>query len=1599
MVEYNQDARAMERELRALRERLVDDNKRNRLIHINRNATRANCINVVREESEHIFRILRVEGRKMQFKATSDDNDEGENGENLFLFTDFFGKDEEAVSTDRYLETNLGPDGLARRILRVAQAARTAEGEMGINILYLAMGFLQWKESPSSDIVLESPLILLPVNLKRSSKGAKFNVSCRDDDITTNLLLAKRMSKDFGIDLPDIDDREEWTPSSYFAAVQDAISNHPDWTIDEDGMQLGFFSFAKHLMYRDLDPANWEQGSFAENPILGGLIGSRHFDHEGCGMFSENTNIDSLLDPADIVQVISADTSQTKVIEEVRAGANLVVHGPPGTGKSQTIANIIAAAVHDGKRVLFVAEKMAALSVVHSRLEKADLGPICLELHSHKANKKSVLQEIEKSLNTDAPTVEEESAFNLLKVRNHLNEICNMLHKPLDGTDETPYDALTEIIGFTGKEEISFLIGQDDLDRIDRDQREGVFNVIRRYADMVSKVGDADSHPFRHVRNFDLQPTDMKRLDYLINRAMSGIDILDDQTRRIAAEVGQPMPECIADASILVRVMDALAEAPSEIAEFANPLIRYAGTARLEEALKTGSRWADAMKEAGRYLPDSSWKAVAERGCLDQMTKTATSAIGTLEDRAHRLATEMSRPVPENIANANRLANAADMLNGAPDGITKYAKSLMPYAGTDQLRNALDAGIQWAEAKKEADNNGQFSSLAWSADADTETLYQELVRGRDSWWFRTFGGFRKALRELSVLLLNPPPQDRNAVCNLAKQLMVLRGLQSEFTDVEDWLEGILGPHWHGLNTPLADVLEMSSWLGNLKERGEFTADEIVRLLVDVKNPAKDSEDLSAKSANCRAAVQEIIEHTSLDLQDVFGCGIDNIPFDTLRKAFGAVHRALGSMCEFADDEVWLQGILGTHWRGPDTPFTTIRDVSTWIGNLKKCGEFTSDEIVSLLDTVKDPNQESENIASESANCHNALREIIKQVDFDVQGAFGCEIDEVPLTAVKAALVGMVGNQGAYDDWKDLAHARKDFADSAASPIMKILDLGSYTVEEAVNGFKFACAEARWKAALNSRPEIRTLERVDRHALVRQFRNLEGARIESTRAKILSDHIGQMPTERSGGMAIILGEIGRKRGHRPIRRLISDAGETVQRIKPVMLMSPISVAQFLKPGAVQFDLLVIDEASQVKPEDALGAVARAKQIVVVGDQKQLPPTAFFDRLMDETEEDEEEDEPPAAAAAAEMESVLNLCTSRGMRNAILRWHYRSRDPSLIQVSNVEFYNGELILPPSPLEKDDDYGMKFTRVEGVYARGKGPGRQGTNRIEAEAVADCLVDHARKWPDLSVGVVAFSRNQADMLTEVLELRRRDDLVLDAFLREGKSEDVFVKNIENVQGDERDVILISVGYGPSEAGSRLNSSNFGPVNKEGGERRLNVLFTRSRVRCEIFSSFDPGDIKVETARRDGLRVFKRFLKFAQEGIIDESRPTGLDFDSDFERDIASVIRGLGYDLDPQVGIAGFRIDIGVKNPDQQDQYIIAVECDGARYHSALSARERDRHRQDVLEGMGWKFHRIWSTDWYYHREREIGKLKDALEHARTHSRDGIRVPGANDL
>jgi very-short-patch-repair endonuclease len=531
----------------------------------------------------------------------------------------------------------------------------------------------------------------------------------------------------------------------------------------------------------------------------------------------------------------------------------------------------------------------------------------------------------------------------------------------------------------------------------------------------------------------------------------------------------------------------------------------------------------------------------------------------------------------------------------------------------------------------------------------------------------------------------------------------------------------------------------------------------------------------------------------------------------------------------------------------------------------------------------------------------------------------------------------------------------------------------------LGAFEMAYYEALLRWMVSEDPELARFDGNGHGGVVHEFRESDKKRIELARLEVAAAHFQRMPSRdgAAGPLGILKGEMARKIGHMPIRRLMRRAGPVIQAIKPVFMMSPLSVAQFLEPGVLAFDLLVIDEASQVQPVDALGAIARCHRMVVVGDDRQLPPTAFFSKLTGGASDQDETDED--AAQVADIESILGLCTAKGLPSRMLRWHYRSRHQSLIAVSNSQFYENKLFIVPSPFTGEPGMGLRFNPVSnGVFDRGN----TATNPVEARVVAEAVMRHAKQHPDQSLGVATFSVSQRRVLLDELERLRRLNPEAEEFFTRPSAEPFFVKNLENIQGDERDVIFISVGYGKDKTG--YMAMQFGPLSSEGGERRLNVLISRAKRRCEVFASITDEDIDLERGRGKGVAALKLFLNFARTGRISIGQPSQREVDSVFEEQVAAALIGEGYDVRPQVGLAGFFIDLAVADAKYPGRYVLGIECDGAAYHSSRSARDRDRLRQAVLEDHGWTIHRIWSTDWFQRPQEQLRRTVAAIEAAK---------------
>jgi hypothetical protein len=599
----------------------------------------------------------------------------------------------------------------------------------------------------------------------------------------------------------------------------------------------------------------------------------------------------------------------------------------------------------------------------------------------------------------------------------------------------------------------------------------------------------------------------------------------------------------------------------------------------------------------------------------------------------------------------------------------------------------------------------------------------------------------------------------------------------------------------------------------------------------------------------------------------------------------------------------------------------------------------------------------------------AWEELCATTGLDVAAAFGT--DDPAFADVATRLGDWAAAPEALPAW--LGWQRAASADAALAPIAERLADGRLAPEQAAPAFDYALDEALMKAAMRARPELATFDGAAFDRLVADFAEADRARVELTRRECAATHAAALARVRAGlpGYEVLKGEFEKKRGHLPVRELLNRAGPAIQAAKPIFMMSPLSVAQFLTPPhglrpALSFDLLVIDEASQIEPVDALGAIARCRQVVVVGDERQMPPTRFFQRMTSEDEGEEEFAEGPVAAR--EVESILGLANARGVPNVMLRWHYRSRHESLIATSNAEFYENRLMVLPSPKARSERLGLRLVRVDGQWQEGAG-----VNETEAKAVAEAVMKHAKEIPGDTLGVAAFSIRQRDAILDAIEALRRADPSTEAFFGAHPDEPFFVKNLENVQGDERDAILISVGYARGADGKL--AMRFGPLSADGGERRLNVLITRAKKRCVVFSGLTADDIDTNRAAGRGVAALKTFLRYAAAGEM--RAVAGQEATAPLAGVVAAEMRAAGKEPVARVGIAGLFLDVAAR---EGTDFVLGVEVDAGDWTSVRAARDRERGRPGALGMMGWKLHRAWSLAWLQRPEAERARLRAAL-------------------
>lgn len=1222
-------------------------------------------------------------------------------------------------------------------VKNIAKKTATIIEETGVNVAYLAFGFIHWKEK-GFDREFAAPILLAPVEFRNESAIEPWYIRMTENDIIVNPTFSFKLEHELGIVLPRYEDEGL---SVYLEKVEQMVSKL-GWRVSGE-CKLGTFSFLKLNMYQDLMK---NQKRVLENSNVRILLGE-----DPSAIMALEDEAARLENPLmELHNVVNADSSQLEAIQMAKQGKSFVLQGPPGTGKSQTITNIIAECLSDGKKVLFVSEKLAALNVVYNKLKKAGLEEFCLELHSYKANKKDFINNLCHTLRTPKQSVSskaEEELLQKLEAQMQLDTYEEALHKKREPIDLSLYQ-------------------------------------------MYGAYADCKSAPNADIT---LDEIETKGKRFLIN----------------AKELLGNYKEFI-------------------------PFTGY--------DYRT-SHWYGYRKQ------NTSARAVAEMKEHMQLTAEGAQKLKYTADR---------------------IADDYEVQIETMDEIARWC----------------------AFFKKAADSH--FLNASWMG----EISFGKLCEDKDM------------LMQKSQELLGSLAQ-----------------IEAEYD---------------------ADILKVDA-ASNLKllERkytgffSRLTSGEYRSMISDIRLCHKKGKKPSYEEA---VAI--------------------------MTKA--AAHQEKMAGFEAAAEET--AAIIGKEYKGIHTDWERLSDE---IDTMKLCyGEKL--QFGRIADMSSDEFAAEKNRFLSLAKNIEAIEAPMESHVEELERAFAPEQYEVRKAAfdsLSEKLVACADDMGTIDHWCRMASVLERMKELEILPFLHQVMDQEMAEDQFVGAFEKMFYGQWIDEIIHKNQVLAMFSRTFQDHASAVFHEKDEVQFAISKVQIRAELSGQRPSldmiAPGSGLATVLREGEKKRKQKSIRTLLEETGELVQRIKPCFLMSPLSVSTYLSNESIRFDVVIFDEASQIFPQDAIGAIYRGSQLIVVGDSRQMPPSNFFNNTVESVDDEEVGD-------ITDFESILDIC-SASFRQLRLKWHYRSRFEELIAFSNRYFYDNDLVTFPSACENQPGCGVEYYHVDGVFEH-----KARTNKAEAMFIVDLIYDHIERYPKRSLGVVAFSIAQQDLIERLLSKRRQDDPSKEFFFKKDVEEPFFIKNLETVQGDERDTIIFSVAYGKDSAGKLLH--NFGPLNQAGGERRLNVAITRAKMNVCLVSSMHHTDIDLTKTKAEGAKLLRTYLDYAENGTGAIARQLSVDplaeFDSEFEEEVYNFLTEQGYTVDKQVGCSNFRIDLGLRRPDTSD-YVLAIECDGATYHSAKNARDRDWLRQSILENMGWRFHRIWSTEWFKNTEDEKRYLLEAVEAA----------------
>ncbi|GAA0578736.1 hypothetical protein GCM10010172_74500 [Paractinoplanes ferrugineus] len=1551
--------------LETWRSGLVDLTDANRLLNFGR--TPSDAVEITGPSPKSILRVLQEDGA---FGFPGDDDEHRQ-----------------------ILRTPMTEHDLGAMLHKFYRRSRQQLIDRGVSSLYLALGMLHWTDERNTPH--ESPILLVPVEIDPVGPVLR----ARPDDPIVNPALALRMEPQ-DIELPEVTSLAELDVTVLWAHIDVAIGERPGWYADETVL-LSMFGVHREFIHADLVES---EPHIAEHPLVRALA-TRDADRAFAFDPIDAAVIDEAAPAEEQPLLLDADASQRACVAAALAGHSFVLDGAPGSGKSQTIANIVGCLLHAGKRVLVVSEKAAALDTVHRRLSEAGLGNYLLPLHSDLTGRREVAAALSEAIDTDPVPLAAMDPIDRRAVRERRErltsyaESLNRVRPPLGRS-------LHEIIGVIAtRPDVPAAPVPADI------PAELTPDALLAIRDAVGRLGRLRSATYLWRDAVEREPMEGRLRAALAALGQLAETVIANSALADAFDLHEPAGAStlaalsthagLRPATIVPEWLTATSLAP--VREAADDLTRHLAALRYG-----GIPWAELPSAADlTSVPDLSHltpppldlrplnSAQAEH--LANKFAEEADRLETRQESLDRVTARLGLPNVVTFPDSARVVTIAQLISrdNKPEAAWfKDGGMAAAHAAVRSLRLAVEA-VQAAEAqaRRHFDEGVLNEPIEEMADRlNNRRGARKLMR--------TYRRDKKAAIDAAL----PEVKPEDAVANV-EDAANWKAALDHLEEMADEHADILGRHWDGLDTDFTAVQEA---LHNADEVILHTPPEALAAVVvhvtaprpnsallRIVNEARDEFErfrTTLREPPARAPRPELGEGAVQDAVIWMRAHIGPLraAAEMLRAYGGPTGRGdltLAEAVEIAEQRqaavdaeaaIWSAAgphaaVLGSIYRGTKTNDELMNQIVEWTAAARRIhtgqdGALTTEQALALAEA-----KPSDGLSAAVAGWENAREQVLAAFGPDRRAELNTHLGDYD--SARDLLMDLIHDTAGQPEWFVHSDARDIILSFGLAAALDYCADQDVEAEQIWPVLEKALYRGWADAVIRDDGGLLPTDAEEREHLVEVFRLLDTELNGAALADIVYAVEARRPSAATTGEPALIRREGNKRtGHLAVRDLIAQARHAVQALKPCFLMSPLSVSRLLPPE-IEFDVVIIDEASQVTTADAINCVYRGDALIVAGDERQLPPTTFYDRVEDDV---------------TDFPSILDLAKLT-FPTLELDWHHRSRHEALFAFANLAYYGGRVVSLPRAYAREPDHGVQLYHVDGVYHRLT----TSDNTIEADAVAARVLHHFTHRPGRSLGVVTLSVAQADAIEEAVQrvISERPDLehLMDD---SDRLNGFFVKSLEAVQGDVRDVVILSVGYGYDETDKI--STNFGVLNRPKGWRRLNVAITRARQRLEVVSSIHASD--VPDMGNESIRHLKAFLEYAERDAATLGRDsTDRDGITDFEESVLSTITGWGFQVRRRIGASGHWIDLGVLHPEHPDEvYALGIEFDGPGYRKVAAARDRDRLREQELRELGWHMHRVWSTAWYANQAQEAGRLLGAIQRALADPAPGFdRLPG----